>query len=152
MTKRWIFLSENHLNLLSERCKESSDSLGRSHSLDVGDLGDLSGSDLIGSFSSSSSLISCSWIYSNIKVFLAHLANGHVSFCHLLLSHLVKGHMSFCHHLASVVRRKLSHLNLLLWNPWTELNLWSFIKICLISIICINRLKEKFHRKKRNIC
>jgi hypothetical protein len=31
------------------------------------------------------------------------------------------GHVSFCHHLASVVHRKLSHLNLLLWNPWTKL-------------------------------
>jgi hypothetical protein len=30
--------------------------------------------------------------------------------------------VSFCHHLASVVRRKLSHLNLLLWNAWTKLN------------------------------
>ena len=30
------------------------------------------------------------------------------------LAHLAKGHVSFCHHLASVVRRKLSHLNLLL--------------------------------------
>ena len=26
--------------------------------------------------------------------------------------------------------------------------MWSFIKICLICIIGINRLKEKFHRKK----
>jgi hypothetical protein len=32
------------------------------------------------------------------------------------LPHLAKGHVSFCHHLASVVRRKLSHLNLLLWT------------------------------------
>ena len=38
------------------------------------------------------------------------------------LAHLAKGHVSFCHHLASVVRRKLSHLNLLRWNPWTKLN------------------------------
>jgi hypothetical protein len=30
--------------------------------------------------------------------------------------------------------------------------MWSFIKICLICIISINRLKEKFHRKNRNIC
>ena len=30
--------------------------------------------------------------------------------------------------------------------------MWSFIKICLICIIGINRLKEKFHRKTRNIC
>jgi hypothetical protein len=48
------------------------------------------------------------------------------TFC--ILAHLAKGHVSFCHHLASVrrrpsiVRRKLSHLNLLLWNPWTKLN------------------------------
>ena len=28
-------------------------------------------------------------------------------------AHLTKGHVSFCDHLASVVRRKLSHLNLL---------------------------------------
>ena len=28
--------------------------------------------------------------------------------------------------------------------------MWSFIKICLICIIGINRLKEKFHRKTRN--
>ena len=38
------------------------------------------------------------------------------------LAHLAKGHVSFCHHLSSVIRRKLSHLNLLLWNPWTKLN------------------------------
>ena len=38
------------------------------------------------------------------------------------LAHLAKGHVSFCHHLASVVLRKLSHLNLLLWNPRTKLN------------------------------
>ena len=38
------------------------------------------------------------------------------------LAHLAKGHVSFCHHLLSVIRRKLSHLNLLLWNPWTKLN------------------------------
>jgi hypothetical protein len=30
------------------------------------------------------------------------------------LAHLAEGHVSFCHHLASVVRPKLSHLNLLL--------------------------------------
>jgi hypothetical protein len=30
--------------------------------------------------------------------------------------------------------------------------MWSFIKICLICIIGINRLKEKFHRNSRNIC
>ena len=30
--------------------------------------------------------------------------------------------------------------------------MWSFIKICPICIICINWLKEKFHRKTRNIC
>jgi hypothetical protein len=29
---------------------------------------------------------------------------------HLFLAHLAKGHVSFCHHLASVVCRKLSHL------------------------------------------
>ena len=29
--------------------------------------------------------------------------------------------------------------------------MWSFIKICLICIIGINRPKEKFHRKTRNI-
>ena len=29
--------------------------------------------------------------------------------------------------------------------------MWSFIKICLICIIDIYRLKEKFHRKTRNI-
>jgi hypothetical protein len=38
------------------------------------------------------------------------------------LAHLAKGHVSFCHHLASVVRRKLSHLNLLLRNHWAIYN------------------------------
>jgi hypothetical protein len=38
------------------------------------------------------------------------------------LAHLAKGHVSFCHHLASVVRRKLSHLNLLLRNHWANSN------------------------------
>ena len=36
------------------------------------------------------------------------------------LAHLAKDHVSFCHHLASVVRRKLSHLNLLLRNHWAN--------------------------------
>ena len=39
------------------------------------------------------------------------------------LAHLAKGHVNFCHLLASVVRRKLSHLNLLLWNPWTKIQI-----------------------------
>jgi hypothetical protein len=30
--------------------------------------------------------------------------------------------------------------------------MWSFIKICLICIIGINRLKENFHRKTQNTC
>jgi hypothetical protein len=38
------------------------------------------------------------------------------------LAHLAKGHVSFCHHLASVVRSKLSHLNLLLRNHWANCN------------------------------
>ena len=43
------------------------------------------------------------------------------------LAHLAKGHVSFCHHLASVVcpsviRRKLSHFNLLLRNHWPNCN------------------------------
>jgi hypothetical protein len=59
----------------------------------------------------------------------------------LFLAHLAKGHVSFCHHLASIVRRKLSHLNLLLWNHWTKLNqTWqgwslggSLSKLCLTA-------------------
>jgi hypothetical protein len=38
------------------------------------------------------------------------------------LAHLVKGHVSVCHHLASVVRRKFSHLNLLLRSHWANCN------------------------------
>ena len=42
------------------------------------------------------------------------------------LAHLAKGHVSFCHHLASVrpsvVRRKLSHFNLLIRNHWANCN------------------------------
>ena len=38
------------------------------------------------------------------------------------LAHLDKDHVSFYHHLASVVRRKLSHLNLLLRNHWANCN------------------------------
>jgi hypothetical protein len=30
----------------------------------------------------------------------------------------VKGHVNFCHHLASFICRKLSRLNILLWNHW----------------------------------
>ena len=30
--------------------------------------------------------------------------------------------------------------------------MWSFIKICLICVICINRLKETFHRKTWKKC
>ena len=42
-----------------------------------------------------------------------------------LLALLAKGHVSFCHHLASIIllsvlHRKLSNLNLLLWNHWTK--------------------------------
>jgi hypothetical protein len=45
-----------------------------------------------------------------------------------LLAHLVKCHVSFCHHLASivarpsVVRRKLSHFNILIRNHWANCN------------------------------
>ena len=38
------------------------------------------------------------------------------------LAHLAKDHVSFCHHLASVVRRKLSNLNLLLRNHRANCN------------------------------
>ena len=38
------------------------------------------------------------------------------------LGHLAKDHVSFCHHLASVVRRKLSNLNLLLRNHRANCN------------------------------
>ena len=38
------------------------------------------------------------------------------------LAHLAKDHVSFCHHLASVVHRKLSHLNLLRRNHWANCN------------------------------
>ena len=44
----------------------------------------------------------------------------------LFLAHLAEGHVSFCHHLASVVRpsvrHKLSHFNLLLRNHWANCN------------------------------
>jgi hypothetical protein len=43
------------------------------------------------------------------------------------LAHLAKGHVSFCHHLASVIRHKLSHLNLLLWNRWTKLSSFELV-------------------------
>ena len=52
----------------------------------------------------------------------------HKDFLLSFLAHLAKGHVSFFHHLAYigvhsfVIHRKLSHLNLLLWNPRTELN------------------------------
>ena len=36
------------------------------------------------------------------------------------LAHLAKGHVSFCHHLTSVARRKFSYLNLLLRNHWAN--------------------------------
>ena len=39
-----------------------------------------------------------------------------IHFCQrfVFLAHLAKGHVSFCHHLSFVIRRKLLHLNLLL--------------------------------------
>jgi hypothetical protein len=40
---------------------------------------------------------------------------------YIVLAHLAEGHVSLCHHLGvhpSVLRRKLSHLNLLLWIDW----------------------------------
>jgi hypothetical protein len=70
------------------------------------------------------------------------------------------------HHFSSVVCRpsvNISHFNLLLRNHGANCNqtlvewsldgpLPSFIKICLICIIGIYRLKEKFHKKTQNIC
>ena len=44
-------------------------------------------------------------LFSKMITFLANLAKGHVSFCHHLTSVVVRPY---------VVRRKLSHLNLLL--------------------------------------
>jgi hypothetical protein len=46
-----------------------------------------------------------------VHVVFVTLFSDHI---YTFLVHLAKGHVSFCHHLASVVRRKLSHLNLLL--------------------------------------
>ena len=56
------------------------------------------------------------------------------------LAHLAKGHVSFCHHLASIVRLKISHFNLLLRNHWANCNQtlmeWSLDgplpKLCLV--------------------
>jgi hypothetical protein len=47
----------------------------------------------------------------------AHFCQNHFP---LFLAHLAKGHVSFCHHLASVVRRKLSHLNIFSNNSHLE--------------------------------
>jgi hypothetical protein len=45
------------------------------------------------------------------------------------LAHLAKGHVSFCHHLASIVRRKLSHLKISQKNPEYMLN-YPFPRSC----------------------
>ena len=39
----------------------------------------------------------------------------------VFFDYLAKGHVRICHHLASIVRRKLSHLNLLLWNQGVKI-------------------------------
>jgi hypothetical protein len=42
--------------------------------------------------------------------------------------------------------------NLVQWFQRRRFKCDFFIKICLTCIIGVNRLKEKFHRKKWNIC
>ena len=64
--------------------------------------------------------------------FVWHMRNYGYFFLliYFFLAHLAKGHVSFCHHLASVcpsvrpsvVRRKLSHFKLLLRNHWANCN------------------------------
>jgi hypothetical protein len=49
-------------------------------------------------------------------------AIGSILELYTFLAHLAKGHVSFCNHLASFVRRKLSHFNLLLRNHWAKCN------------------------------
>jgi hypothetical protein len=92
-------------------------------------------------------------IFNEMLIMSAFCQTNNLSWIFLVLAHWNKspridmciyffsspGHVSFCHHLASVVRRKLSHLNLFLWNPWTKLNqTWqgwslggSLLKLCL---------------------
>lgn len=133
MTKRWIFLSENHLNLLSERCKESSDSLGRSHSLDVGDLGDLSGSDLIGSFSSSSSLIS---LISSLRL----EAGARETLGAKPLSYLSKKKSQFCNLIRSVDYAQLETMfyqkkPFSIWNTSIKINEYSSTWFCWNNVL-----------------
>ena len=72
------------------------------------------------------------------------------------LAHLAKGHVSFCHHLASVVRRKLSHFNLLLRNHWANCNQalmeWSLDgplpKVCPVILTSNQDGRKAKNRKK----
>ena len=66
----------------------------------------------------------------------------------IFLAHLAKGHVSFCHHLASVVRPSVnfSHFNLLLWNrlakwkqTWQEASMWGPSQRLLISSRSVNK-------------
>ena len=74
------------------------------------------------------------------------------------LAHLTKGHVSFCNHLASVVRRKLSHLNLLLRNHRANCNQtlvdWSLDgrlpKLCLV-IPTSNQFGRQAKNRKRGM-
>jgi hypothetical protein len=71
------------------------------------------------------------------------------------LAHLAKGHVSFCHHLVSVVRRKLSHLNFLR-NHWANCNQtlveWSLDgplpKLCPVIPISNQYGRQAKNRKK----
>ena len=68
------------------------------------------------------------WNISSSAFFFAWVRSIWHSFFHSstlwlcsFLAHLAFGQVSFCHHLASVVRRKLSHFNLLPQKPLDQL-------------------------------
>ena len=75
------------------------------------------------------------------------------------LAHLTKHHVRFCHHLASVVRRKLSHLNLLLRNHWVNCNQtlveWSFDgplpQLCPVTPTS-NQIDRQANNRKKGGC
>ena len=78
-----------------------------------------------------------------------------IKFSTFLLAHLAKGHVSFCHHLASVVRPSsvnFSHFNLLLWNyqakfnqTWQGASMWGPLR----SLLILSRSDKKHGRHGR---
>jgi hypothetical protein len=95
-------------------------------------------------------IIKQQWAIEEISVFSN---SSHLEWRAELSDTFLKGtHVSFCHHLASVVVRP-SYTFTFESSPLKPLNqIKPNLAGMVLGWISINRLKEKFHRKTRNIC